>query len=287
METNYRTGWERDNKTHFDEIVVNYEKARPEYPAQIFADIFDYAGADKAGTGTALPASGGKAVEIGAGTGKATRPFLDAGYDVTAVEIGANMAAFLREKYKDYKNFNVLISGFEDAVLEDGSYDLIYAASAFHWVDAEIGCPKALRLLKSGGAVALIRYNVIPAHGEELYEEIQKVYEKHYQRYHKWDHRLEKRSAEDFRRADKILEGYGFSDLGDYGFTDVSMKLYDTALMFGADEFITYLDTMADHRVLPAKDKEALYAGIREAILYRGGFYREDLVFQLYMGRKP
>ena len=89
-----KTGWERDNRTHFDEIVVNYDKARWEYPLQMYEDIFKYSGSSK----------GKKAIEIGPGTGKATTPILDAGYDVTAVELGANMAEFLTEKYKEHKN---------------------------------------------------------------------------------------------------------------------------------------------------------------------------------------
>jgi ubiquinone/menaquinone biosynthesis C-methylase UbiE len=145
METNKGTGWESHKRTHFDEIVVNYDKARPEYPAPLFADVIKYIASAK----------GIKALEIGAGTGKSTFPFLDAGYDVTAVEMGANMAEFLTERFKGYDNFNVINATFEDVLLEDNCYDLIYAASAFHWVDKEIGLPKVIRLLKSGGVLAL------------------------------------------------------------------------------------------------------------------------------------
>jgi len=85
---NTKTGWERENRTHFDEIVANYDKYRWDYPAELFADIIEYSGQgnDK------------RAIEIGAGTGKATAPFLDAGYAVTAVEMGKNMADFLINK---------------------------------------------------------------------------------------------------------------------------------------------------------------------------------------------
>ncbi|MFA6729696.1 MAG: hypothetical protein WCR95_01700 [Eubacteriales bacterium] len=58
-----KTGWERNNRTHFDEIVANYEKVRWDYPDELFADIIRYAGRG----------AGKRAVEIGAGTGKATR----------------------------------------------------------------------------------------------------------------------------------------------------------------------------------------------------------------------
>lgn len=100
-EMGIKTGWERENRTHFDDIVVNYDKARWKYPAELYTDILCYA---QTGSKTA--------VEIGAGTGVATAPFLEAGYNVTAVEMGANMAAFLdvadrkcTVRFHDYKPF--------------------------------------------------------------------------------------------------------------------------------------------------------------------------------------
>ena len=59
---NVKTGWERENKVHFDEIVANYDKARWVYPVELFSDIFEYMGAGHK-----------NALEIGAGTGKVLR----------------------------------------------------------------------------------------------------------------------------------------------------------------------------------------------------------------------
>lgn len=271
-----KTGWERSRRTHFDEIVADYDKMRPEYPSELFGDIFRYAGAG----------NGKKALEIGAGTGKATAPFLGAGYDVTAVELGGNMAAFLRERFKGYKNFRVITAAFEDASLEENRYGLIYAASAFHWVNAEIGCPKAFRLLQSGGTVALFRYNIMAEDAEESYRDIQAVYEKYYHSYYTSNQRPVKKSKEEFENPSEILLAFGFESLEAHGFKDVSMKFYDGTRTFGADEYIAWLDTMSDHRSLPESNRAALYAGVKEAIIKHGGHYKVDFIFQLYMGRK-
>ena len=268
-----KIGWERQNRTHFDEIVANYDITRPEYPAALISDIFDYMQAD----------TGKKALEIGAGTGKATQSFLSAGYNVTAVEIGTNMVEFLKKRFENHQNFKVINDSFEEASLKNAEYDLIYAASAFHWVDAEIGCPKALRLLKQGGTLALFRYNVLPADGEKLYEEIQAVYEKYF---HKPYIRPTKTTKEEYGEPAKIFKGFRCKDLREYGFTDVTMKFYDVPRSFGADDYISLLDTMADHRSLADADRAALYAGIKDAILRHGGKIDVDYVFQLYLGRK-
>ena len=280
MGTDGKTGWERDNRIHFDEIVVNYDRIRWDYPDELFKDAMQYAGRG----------NGKRALEIGAGTGKATAPFLDAGYFVTAVEMGANMTEFLLNKFKAYSNFGVITSTFENALLENDSYDLIYAASAFHWVDAETGCPKVLRLLKSGGAFVLFRNNAVPVDDDELYADVQAVYEKHYYSHYKSDNRpvkISKMTEEDFRKPSEIYRGFRFESLEQYRFRDITMKLYDATRTYDADEYIALLETYSDHRALPDGNREALYSGIKKAIKKHGGQQKLNFIFQLYMGRKP
>ncbi|MCL2528494.1 MAG: class I SAM-dependent methyltransferase [Defluviitaleaceae bacterium] len=265
-------GWERERRGHFDSIVDGYDKVRPEYPAQIYTDIFKYA------------ATGKNAIEIGAGTGKATHLFLDGGYSVTAIEIGGNMTEFLQERFQGNSRFNAITAAFEDADLAENSYDLIYAATAFHWVDAEIGCPKALQLLKKGGAIALFRYTAMPGDGDPIYEAIQDAYQKHY---HQPAKRPQMFTKEDLTQPKWIYTSFRCKNLEEYGFKDVSMKFYDASRTFTAEEYIAMLDTFSDHISLPDNDRAALYTGIRDAIQsLGGGYYKVDYVFQLYMGRK-
>ncbi|MCL1824238.1 MAG: class I SAM-dependent methyltransferase [Oscillospiraceae bacterium] len=271
------TGWEREKRTYFDEIVAGYDKVRPEYPTELFEDIFKYSEIKKEP----------KALEIGAGTGKATAPFLNAGYNITAVEIGGNMTDFLRDRFKGFPDFNVITAAFEEALLEENSFDLMYAASSFHWIDAEKGCPKVFNLLKSDGIFALLRYNfnVIPV-GGKLHNEIQAVYEKHYYSYYKSKKRPEDISKRNFNKPSEILNGYGFEDLSAFGFHNVSMNLYPASKTYSAYEWFDFLETLSDHRNLPNSNRTALYAGVKNAIQKNGGFYNVDFIFQLYMGRK-
>ena len=279
MSEKTKTGWEQENRVHFDEIVVSYDRARWNYPNELYVDIFEYVGAGSK-----------KALEIGAGTGKATAPFLNAGYNVTAVEMGANMSDFLREKFRDKANFNLITTTFEDALLQDDSYDLVYAASAFHWIDAQVGCPKVLRLLKDGGVFALFRNNAVLNEKNAIYNEIQKVYEKHYGSHYKSDERPVKISEmqyEDFLKPEEIFRGFRLESLEQYGFVDIGMKLYDMKKNYNADDYIELMETMSDHRALPEENRMVLYGGIKEAINKHGGQLQMDYIFQLYMGRKP
>jgi ubiquinone/menaquinone biosynthesis C-methylase UbiE len=271
-----KTGWEPEKRTHFDEIVTNYDKIRPNYPDKLFANLIEYAGLG----------INKKALEIGAGTGKATRPILEAGYNVTAVEIGANMAAFLSDKYKGYKNFNVIVSAFEDADLQENAYDLIYAASSIHWVDAKIGCPKIKRLLKNGGTVALLRYNFSSESDEILDAAYEKYFRTHYLSSQRYGKATVKRTHDDLRNPAGFLARYGFNGLEEYEFKDITLNFYDVEIIYTADEYIELYETMADHRDLPEKNKTALYSEITKLINQNGGKYKMDYIFQVYMGRK-
>ncbi|MCL2415388.1 MAG: class I SAM-dependent methyltransferase [Defluviitaleaceae bacterium] len=270
------TGWERSRRVHFDEIVETYDKARWDYPSELYEDIFKYCGAGK------------KALEIGAGTGRATIPFLNADYDITAVELAKNMVEFLTVKFSDRKNFNVLNAAFEDVVLDENvGYDLIYAASAFHWVDAEIGCPKVFRLLKPGGAFVLFRNNAQPSDGEPLYEAIRAVYEKYYNSYYTNSKRPVRQSHDDFWKLSGLHKSFSFDGMEQYGFQDITMKLYDVVYTYTADEYISLMSTYSDNRALPKENRMKLYKGVHEAITQHGGILKLDCIFQLYMGRKP
>jgi len=203
--------------------------------------------------------------------------------------MGANMSAFLQDKFKKYKNFNVITSTFEDVSLEDESYDIIYAASAFHWIDAEIGCPKVLRLLKHGGAFVLFRNNTYRQEGNSLDVAIDAAYEKYYySHYPRYDRPIDlsKMTYDDFLKPAEIHRGFRFNNLEQYSFTDVTMKLYNGLRTYDADEYISLMDTMSDHRAMPDNDRAALYAGIKDAILNHGGQLEMKFIYQLYMGRK-
>ncbi len=81
-------------------------------------------------------------VEIGSGSGKATASILKTVCRLTAVEYGKNFSELLKNKFKKYKNFSVITGKFEDTVFEDKAFDLVFSASAFHWIPEILGIAK-------------------------------------------------------------------------------------------------------------------------------------------------
>jgi len=128
----------------FSSDVLAYDTGRPGYPDRVYELLRQHCGLG----------AGSRVLEIGPGTGQATVRLLDCGADVTAVELGPEMAAALEAKYRD-ENLSVLVGAFEDVALDPGSFDLIVAATSFHWIPPETGLPRCADLLRPGGWLAL------------------------------------------------------------------------------------------------------------------------------------
>lgn len=129
----------------FKDVISDYEIARPGYPIELFNDIVDFS----------FLKNDAKLLEIGSGPGQATEYFVKKGYSTTGLEIEEKQVQYLLEKFSEYHNFNSICSMFEDYEGLEGTYDLIFSATAFHWIKPEIGYPKAYHLLKNNGTIAI------------------------------------------------------------------------------------------------------------------------------------
>ncbi len=129
-----------------------YEDTRPDYPIWMF-DHLRERGVLIEGTPT---------LEIGAGTGKATRYLIAYGADpLTLVEPDVRFAALLgKAANASSAHCQVIHESFEDVALSDNQFDLVVAATAFHWIEPISGLRKIKRLLRRDGSVALF-WNVL------------------------------------------------------------------------------------------------------------------------------
>ena len=103
-----------------------------------------------------------KALEIGIGTGQATLPILQSGCKVTAIELGDNLTRYVKDKFNKYKNFNVINADFIKYPIKNETFDLVYCATAFHWLPLEQGYAKVKNILKDTGTIALFWNHPFP-----------------------------------------------------------------------------------------------------------------------------
>jgi len=124
----------------FGSVASTYERLRPGYPDQIVAEVAAYA---------ERPIR--NALEIGAGTGKATRLFAAHGISVTATEPDA---AMLEELHKHVpESVTTVRASFED-LAPSMPFDLVYAAAALHWTTPERRWERIAALLAPHGVFA-------------------------------------------------------------------------------------------------------------------------------------
>ena len=130
----------------FDEVADLYDATRQSYPNEIVEVIVR----------TAELRTGLSVLEIGCGTGQLTRRLAGRGLDITAIDIGPAMVAGAKRNVADPK-VAFQVSSFED-FQASRVFDLIVSATAFHWVDPDLGLAKAARTLRPSGWLALSHY---------------------------------------------------------------------------------------------------------------------------------
>ena len=255
----------------FNTVASTYEKFRPGYTDELFKMIFDYITLNKSCY----------AVEVGIGGGQATLPILKTDCNLTAVEYGEKFSKLCTEKFKEYRNFSIITNKFEDTIFSDDAYDLVYSASAFHWVPESIGYTKVFSMLKSGGAFARFANHPYRAKGNlPLSEEIDRIYgEYYYKFYNKKQEVLTEYTEEQAIQRAKIAEKYGFMD--------IKYALFHRTRTFSANEYSKLLGTYSDHIAIEESIREEFFSKIEEAINNNGGSITVYDTIDLQLARKP
>ena len=255
----------------FDTAAAAYEKWRPGYPDELYQMLFAY-----------IPiAQSSHAVEVGIGGGQATLPVLETGCSLTAVECGEQFSKLCEKKFGEYKNFSVITGRFENLSFPHAEYDLVYSASAFHWIPEEIGYSKVYEMLKPGGAFARFANHPYRDRGNPgLSAEIDRLYARYYCSYYGRQMKTEPEYGDDqAARIAQIAEKYGF--------TDIRHALFHRTRTFSAGEYIELLGTYSDHIAMEENIRMEFFAKIEEAVNRYGGTITIYDTIDLQLARKP
>jgi SAM-dependent methyltransferase len=134
---------DRRRAESFGAVADRYDRYRPRYPAQLITDLVAHQGL--------------AVLDVGAGTGIASRQLLAAGAEVLAVEPDSDMASVAADK-----GVRVEVASFERWEPAGRTFDLVVFAQSFHWVEPAAGLRKVAGLLTPGGCAALLWNRITP-----------------------------------------------------------------------------------------------------------------------------
>ncbi len=122
----------------FDQQAEHYDQCRPTYPSVVIDEVL---GPEPARLDV---------LDVGCGTGIASRQIAERGANVLGVEVAPRMAEIARNH-----GIDVEVAPFEDWDAGGRTFDRVISAQAWHWLDLPVSTAKAASLLRPGGRLCL------------------------------------------------------------------------------------------------------------------------------------
>lgn len=238
-------------RTTFNDAASSYHQARTRYPDALFDSLLHHTGAGP----------GSRVLEIGPATGIATESLARRGLSVTGLELGSELAAAATDNLAAYQDVEVIHGSFDAwDPPEWGAFDLVVAASAWHWLDPTTRYGRAHRHLRPGGHLAFwSAAHVIPLGGDPFFAEIQDVYDEIGEGMP--DGWVETRPGE-IPDSSENISASGRFDV-------VAVEQYDWELVYDAEGYLALLDTFSGHIAMTDAQRDRLYGEIRDRLADR------------------
>ena len=246
----------------FGMAAEQYDLIRPGYPSDLVSAVLAHCGG-----------AGAAAVEVGAGTGKATRAFAERGLRITAIEPDPAMAGILAASCTGYAGVTVVVSAFESYVPAEPC-GLLFSAQAWHWTDPEVRWERAGGALAPGGSLALF-WNLDHIIDQQVQGQVTAVH-RDLTPDIKWDI--------DPVPDDGLMDRWPATDLAGLGtFTGLQARLFRWERGLSRRQYLDYLGTHSAYLVLDEPVRTELFTRISE-VLPDQVLLAEDTI--LYLARR-
>ena len=248
----------------FGEVAGEYDRIRAGYPAALVDDVLDYARLDSR-----------PALEVGAGTGKATTAFAARRIAVTAVEPDPAMAAVLADRVAGTPGgVTVSVCPFEEYA-PDRPYGLLFSAQAWHWVDPAVRWERAAAALVPGGALALF-WNVDHLSDPDVHAAIVSAHREHAPHIEVRGGPVDRSAPEATWPRSELVTRPEFGEL--------SERSYARSVTLSTVDYLALLATQSAYRILDEPVRDRLFATIADRLGDRE--LRFVLETTLYLARR-
>jgi SAM-dependent methyltransferase len=247
----------------FDQVASLYRASRPDYPDALVDDVVSYANLER----------NDPVLEVGCGTGQATKSFARRGLQIVAIDPGPEMVRAARETLANFDNVELIETTFEAWSAGKALFRLIIAAQSWHWVSPELRFVKAAKVLSCNGSLAVFG-NVPVGLPAALLEQFKEIFLRHTG---KW------LPAEASYLNNGPLKGW-FDESGLFG--PVEHQCYPWRWQHTAASYTNLLRTWSYLQMLTLSVREELLAEISKAIDVHGGEFEVDYETHLYIARR-
>lgn len=253
-------------KSKYSAVASEYDKIRPAYPKDLIDKLISSTGINPSST----------LLEIGAGTGLATMPLAKKGFNIDCVEVEPRMAEILISKLKEQENVSVTVADFETWDSGNLSYDLIFSAQAFHWIDEKIKYRKCYDLLKENGQLAVFWYYAVnePPEAVSAVNELLSTCHAGYACSGVDDCQKFFRDQEE-----QLINSQYFEHLKVYTFESERSGQ-------NAETFISRINTTSAFASLDHEARQALNKGLEKVIYEKGGNIDSKLYYAMFIANK-
>lgn len=255
-------------RERFDDEAQRYASRRPTYPDALFDRLAAY------GHLTA----GARVLEVAPGPGQATRSMAERSWTVTAVELGASLAATARNALADFDHVEVITGAFEDWPLPPRPFDAVVCATAWHWLDPDVRLAKAVQALRPSGTVAIVWTHHVAGGTRSFFPRAQECYRE-------WDPHT---PEEVLLPSEKALVPFTAELDTSLLVSDVESHAFPVELTYTTEDYLDLLRTYSPTIRLAKPQREGLLGCLRQLIARDfGGHVTKRYVFELVLARKP
>jgi SAM-dependent methyltransferase len=178
-----------------------------------------------------------------------------------------------RRNCREFPNVEIRNTAFEDWKPEEGTFDVVLAATAFHWIPYKVAYPRCAKALKPTGSLALL-WNFVDIPETEFFNDVRAIYRRIAPHMH-----LSLSPELRIERQRKKIVSSGL-------FGPVTVLRYPWQSEYTADRYIGLLKTMSDHTLLAPAVRNSLFRAIRRRIDDNGGMFIRPVVAALFLAPK-
>ncbi|NER30829.1 MAG: class I SAM-dependent methyltransferase [Symploca sp. SIO1C4] len=236
----------QQRKSWYGAVADAYNRVRPRYSQELVGRVLELAQVPQDAV----------ILEIGCGPGTATTSFAQLGLEMVCLEPNQEACQLARLNCAQYPNVEIKNTSFEEWDLLPQQFNIVLAATSFHWVSPEIGYPKVINALKDDGSLILL-WNTALQPQYEVFQILKEVYQTYALSLAKYEHRV---------TQEESIKKFGQTVVNSGYFKDLVYEQLASELTYSIDDYLALLSTYSPYIMLEPQQRNSLFQALKEVL---------------------